>query len=257
MLELRDVKAGYDNNLVLKGVTLEVPERSITAVIGTSGSGKSTLLRVIMGFLKPSSGEVLIDGEDIGSSSEYDVVRIREKMGLVFQELALFDSLTVDENVAFYPIYRQGRRWKDVKPEVDDLLAELGLQGLGKKRPSELSGGMRRRVAIARSLIYHPKILLYDEPTAGLDPSTKSLVDELVKEMNEKFEITSVVVTHDLESVLGVADQVYLLSEGTAVFVGSPSNLLTSEDPRVEEFTLSWRTHLRNFSMIVSGEGEV
>ncbi len=254
MLELRKVSAGYNGQVVLKDINLNVPEQSITAIIGTSGSGKSTLLRVIMGFLKPYSGEVLVDNEDIANSSPASVAKLREKMGLVFQELALFDSLTVEENVAFYPHYRQKRKWREVVPLVKGILKELGLEGLEKKYPSELSGGMKRRVAIARSLIYRPKILLYDEPTAGLDPTTTALVNDLVVEMRTKFKVSSLIVTHDLESVLNIADNVYLLSNGTASFIGAPISLLVSNDERVVKFTASWRKYFREIQGIVERE---
>ncbi|OPX22873.1 MAG: hypothetical protein B1H03_03275 [Planctomycetales bacterium 4484_113] len=247
MLKVEAITASYNDVPVLDRVSMTAHERRITAVIGSSGSGKSTLLRVIMGFIKPSSGRVLIEGEDICSASEAEVARIRAKMGLVFQESALFDSLTVEENVAFFPIYHQKRRWRQVRPEVNALLAELGLGDIGGKYPGELSGGMRRRVALARTLIYHPRVLLYDEPTTGLDPTNIATVDDIIKEMNERFEVTSVVVTHDLESVLHVADWVYLLDEGHSVEVGPPKHLLTSDHPRVVRFTASWRKHIDAF----------
>lgn len=247
MLKVESITAAYDDAVVLDSVSMTAHERKITAVVGASGSGKSTLLKVIMGFIKPRSGRVLIDGEDICSAGESEVARMRAKMGLVFQESALFDSLTVEENIAFFPIYHQKRRWREVRPKVTALLAELGLGDIGGKYPSELSGGMRRRVALARTLIYRPRVLLYDEPTTGLDPTNIATVDEIITEMNERFEVTSVVVTHDLESVLHVADWVYLLDTGRAVEVGDPRRLLTSDQPQVARFTASWRRHIEDF----------
>jgi len=247
MLKVESITAAYDDAVVLDKVSMTAFERKITAVVGSSGSGKSTLLKVIMGFIKPRSGRVLIDGEDICSASEAEIARVRAKMGLVFQESALFDSLTVEENIGFFPIYHQKRRWREVRPKVDALLADLGLGDICRKYPGELSGGMRRRVALARTLIYHPKILLYDEPTTGLDPENIATVGEVIEEMNEKFEVTSVVVTHDLESVLRVADWVYLLDRGCAEEVGPPLQLLTSDHPHVVRFTASWRKHIEDF----------
>ena len=247
MLKIESITAAYDDALVLDQVTMTANERRITALVGSSGSGKSTLLKIIMGFIKPRSGRVLVDGEDICGASEGEATRIRAKMGLVFQESALFDSLTVEENIGFFPIYHQKKRWREVRPMVNALLSELGLGDVGRKYPNELSGGMRRRVALARTLIYRPRVLLYDEPTTSLDPANIATVDDIIKEMNERFEVTSVVVTHDLESVLHVADWVYLLDKGHCVEVGPPLQLLTSDHPRVVGFTSSWRSHIEEF----------
>jgi phospholipid/cholesterol/gamma-HCH transport system ATP-binding protein len=254
MLELVDLRAGYGRTEVLHGVSLTAKERVTTAIIGSSGGGKSTLLKVIMGFLRASSGKLIIDGDDVTRSSEHEFALHRQKMGLVFQESALFDSLTVAENIGFFPFYREKKPWGKVVPLVKEMLDTLGLPGIENKYPAELSGGMRRRVALGRTLIYRPKILLYDEPTTGLDPTMISVVDDIIREMNEKFQVTSVLVSHDLESVLDVAEHVFLVHEGVAIDVGAPHNLLTSSDEIVRGFTKSWRDHVEMYRRLVHGD---
>ncbi len=253
MLKLIDIRAGYGNTEVLHGVSLVAEGNVTTAIIGSSGGGKSTLLKVIMGFLRPTSGRLIIDGEDVTHCSEHAFAEHRLKMGLVFQESALFDSLTVAENIGFFPFYREKQPWRKVLPRVREMLDMLGLEGIESKYPAELSGGMRRRVALGRTLIYRPKVLLYDEPTTGLDPTMINIVDEIIREMNEKFKVTSVLVSHDLESVLDVAERVFLMHEGVALDVGEPHQLLTSEDPIVCQFTKSWREHVEMYRRLIHG----
>jgi phospholipid/cholesterol/gamma-HCH transport system ATP-binding protein len=253
MLKLTDIHAGYGSTEILHGVSLVADERVTTAIIGSSGGGKSTLLKVIMGFLRPTSGQLIIDGVDVAHSTEHEFAEHRLKMGLVFQESALFDSLTIAENIGFFPFYREKQPWRKVILRVREMLDTLGLEGIENKYPSELSGGMRRRVALGRTLIYRPKILLYDEPTTGLDPTMINVVDEIIREMNEKFQVTSILVSHDLESVLDVAEKVFLMHEGVALDVGEPHNLLTSADPVVGQFTKSWREHVEMYRRLIHG----
>jgi len=251
MLMLEGIRAGYGDTEVLHGIDLVAQERVTTAIIGSSGGGKSTLLKVIMGFLRPTAGKLIIDGKDVANISEHEFARHRQKMGLVFQESALFDSLTVAENVGFFPYYREKKPWGKVLPMVREMLEMLDLPGIENKYPSELSGGMRRRVALGRTLIYKPKILLYDEPTTGLDPTMIGHVDEIIREMNEKFQVTSILVSHDLESVLDVAEHVFLVHDGIAQDVGEPWHLLTSKDPQVATFTKSWRDHVEMYRRLM------
>jgi phospholipid/cholesterol/gamma-HCH transport system ATP-binding protein len=208
-----------------------------------------------MGFLSAEQGKVLIDGQDVTGLTERQWLAVRRKMGMVFQNSALFDSLTVTQNVGFYPHYVEGKRWRRVLPEVMALLAELDLTDAAAKLPNELSGGMRRRVALARSLIYHPKILLYDEPTTGLDPHMTEVVTGLIEEMADRFGITSVVVSHDLPSIHEVADHVVLIDAGESVTLGSPAALLESADPRVQAFAGGWRNQLRAYAGQVDKPG--
>ncbi|MCH7472443.1 ATP-binding cassette domain-containing protein [bacterium] len=187
MIRLEDVWLGFGGQAVLRGMSLNAPAKKVTALVGPSGSGKSTVLKLIMGFLKPERGRILIDGEDVGGLGERAWRGVRRKMGMVFQNSALFDSLSVMQNVGFYPRYVDKMPWRKLRPLVMDMLGEVGLAGDAAKLPGELSGGMKRRVALARSLIYKPKILLYDEPTSGLDPHLTQVVVDLINEMNEKI----------------------------------------------------------------------
>jgi phospholipid/cholesterol/gamma-HCH transport system ATP-binding protein len=250
MVELRNVQSSFEGRQILKGVSFVAQPRQITALVGASGSGKSTVLKLIMGFFQPDRGEILIEGENIVGLPERKLLQVRRKMGMVFQHSALFDSMTVAENVGFYPFYVERQPWRKVQPSVKELLGELGMADDAKKLPGELSGGMQRRVALARALIYHPQILLYDEPTTGLDPHMTSIVDELIMETNEKFGITSIVVSHDLPSVHRIADHVILLSNGESLDVGPPEELVSSSDPKVMEFTKEWRSQVEQLSQL-------
>lgn len=253
MIQFENVWAKYDTEDVLRGVSFTAQSGQITALVGPSGSGKSTALRVIIGFLKPERGRVVIDGEDVTNLAEKEWDVVRRKMGMVFQNSALFDSLTICQNVGFYPHYVEGLPWRRVRNEALKLLEELGLSGVADKLPDELSGGMQRRVALARSLIYHPKILLYDEPTTGLDPQMTEVVNELIKEMNDRYEVTSIVVSHDLPSINAIADHVVLIDEGESVTVGHPREFMSTDDPRVLKFTGSWREQILAHAATISG----
>jgi phospholipid/cholesterol/gamma-HCH transport system ATP-binding protein len=248
MIRFDDVWLSFGETEVLKGVDMHAAEGTTTALVGRSGSGKSTMMRLIIGFLRADHGRIIIDGQDVTGLKENEWVPVRRKMGLVFQNSALFDSLSVAQNVGFYPHFVERKPWREVFPDVMDLLEDVGLAGHGEKIPSELSGGMQRRAALARSLIYRPKILLYDEPTTGLDPYMIEVVNELILEMNDKYGVTSVVVTHDLECVNRVADNVVLLVHGDTTEVGHPSKLLTSDEKVVVEFTQNWRKSLEAYA---------
>ena len=253
MIRFEDVWLSFDTQQVLRGVSLEASPKSVTVLAGESGSGKSTILRLMMGFLQADSGLILVDGRNVTNLTERQWVGIRGQMGMVFQSSALFDSLTVCQNVGFYPHFVERKPWAKVREEVMNLLDELDLEMHANKMPGELSGGMQRRVALARSLIYRPQILLYDEPTTGLDPTMIGIVNELILEMREKYEVTSVVVTHDMECIHQVADHVVLLVGGEATTVGPPRNLLISDKPAVIEFTRAWREQLQNLKQQLTG----
>jgi phospholipid/cholesterol/gamma-HCH transport system ATP-binding protein len=252
MISFEDIWVVLRRQEVLRGVNLHAGEGRITAIVGRSGSGKSTALRLMMGLLHPDRGRVLIDGENVTDLSEQEWFAVRRKMGMVFQNSALFDSLTVCQNVGFFPHFVERIPWRKVRPQAMELLAEVGMAEHAHKLPEELSGGMRRRVALARSLIYRPKLLLYDEPTTGLDPQMIKVVNELIMEMNEKYGVTSVVVTHDLECVHEVADHVVLLESGEAVTVGSAHQLLVSQEPAVLAFTSNWRRSIEEYAREIS-----
>ena len=250
MVELANVESSFEGRRILKGVSFVARDKKITALVGASGSGKSTVLKLIMGFFQPDSGQILIEGEDIVGLPERKLLEVRRKMGMVFQHSALFDSMTVAENVGFYPFYVEKQPWKKVRSRVMGLLRDLGMADDAHKLPGELSGGMQRRVALGRALIYHPQILLYDEPTTGLDPHMTSVVDDLITETNERFGVTSIVVSHDLPSVCRIADHVVLLSDGQSLDIGPPEGLLESSDERVIEFTREWRSQVEMLSKL-------
>lgn len=248
MIEFQNVWAGYDERDVLQDVSLSCAAGKITAIVGPSGSGKSTVLRLLMGFLPARRGRMEIDGEDVSRLGEKAWVKVRRKMGMVFQHNALFDSLTIAQNVGFYPHYVERKPWGEVRPQALQMLSELGLDNVGDKLPGELSGGMQRRAALARSLIYKPKILLYDEPTTGLDPHATDVVNSLIHEMNERYKVTSVLVSHDLPSVHDMADHVVLIEEGRSITVGAPRELLQSSTPQVVKFAGHWRRQVLDYA---------
>ncbi len=254
MIVFEDVRVRFGRQQVLRDVNLHAAEGRITAIVGQSGSGKSTALRLMMGLIVAEAGRIIIDGQDVTDLGEREWFAVRRKMGMVFQNSALFDSLTVCQNVGFFPHFVDGVSWRRVRAQAMEMLAEVGLEDHALKLPGELSGGMRRRVALARSLIYRPKILLYDEPTTGLDPQMIAVVNELILEMSERYGVTSVVVTHDLECVHEVADHVVLLENGVAVTVGSAHQLLVSDDPAVLAFTGNWRRTIQGYAQELAGD---
>lgn len=243
MIELQDIVVKFRHQLVLDHISLKVPENKITAIIGASGGGKSTILRTVMGFVKPVSGHVVIEGETVTHFTEKEYRKVRSKMGMVFQNGALFDSLTVEENVAFYPYYHKGMKWREARERVKDLLKAVGLEGQGDKYPSQLSGGMRKRAALARTLIYEPRVLLYDEPTTGLDPIMTSVVDDIIKEMQEKFHVTSLMVSHDMQSVYSTADYIVMLYGHKLIEIGTPHDMRHSADEVVRSFVKALSVH--------------
>lgn len=240
MIHLQGIYKSFDDNEVLKGVELEIVEGKTTVIIGGSGSGKSVLMKHMLGLLKPDSGRVFVDGEDITDLSEREMVKVRAKFGMVFQQAALFDSMNVGENVAF-PL-REHTKLKD--SEIKDLVAEklqlVGLDGIQSRFPSELSGGMRKRVGLARAIVLGPQIILYDEPTTGLDPITAHNVDMMIMDAQEKLGITSVVISHDIASTFRVGQHVAMLYDGKIVDQGSPDQLKASTEPHVVEFLSTW-----------------
>jgi phospholipid/cholesterol/gamma-HCH transport system ATP-binding protein len=256
VITLENVWASYGDKPVLKGISLSCAPQKITALVGPSGSGKSTILRVVMGLWHVDEGAVIIDGEHCEGFHEREWREVRRKMGMVFQNSALFDSLTVVQNVGFFPYYVEHQPWRKVRHEALQILNELGLADSANKMPSELSGGMQRRVALARSLIYHPKILLYDEPTTGLDPLNIDVVSDLIVETGERFGVTSVVVSHDLQAIMRVADEVVIIGGGIGHSIGEPENLLRSAEPDVVSFTQAWRDQIDHFSAALNGESQ-
>ena len=233
---LEGLHKSFGAQKVLNGIDLTVGNGETLVVLGRSGTGKSVLLKLIIGLQKPDSGSIRIHGQEVSSSGVEALNEIRKKMGFLFQHAALYDSLTVEENVAF-PLRRNGNMSPSVRGDrVRGLLAGVGMQDHLKKMPSDLSGGMQKRVGLARALALDPGILLLDEPTAGLDPITSREIDDLILKLQEEREVASIVVTHDLHSAKTIADRIVLLHQGNAVIEGTFEELDHSEDKFVAEF---------------------
>ena len=241
-IDIRELRFAVDEREILKGVSVAIAPGEILCVMGLSGSGKSTLTRCIAGLTRPTSGEIWIDDDETSKMTEDELVRVRAKMGMVFQYAALFDSMNVYENIAF-GITRGPRRKENKKlPKralfrmVAERLHQVGLPGIEKRLPNELSGGMRRRVGLARALATNPEIILYDEPTSGLDPVTAAAIDELIVGTRNEGNVTSVVVSHDMRSILRIADRVLMLYNGQMQILGTPREIVDSADPIVQQF---------------------
>ena len=236
MIEVRDLKKSFGPQPILDGVTFRIEEGESLVIIGRSGGGKSVLLKHIIGLLQPDSGAVTIDGEDITHMDERNLIRVRSKFGMVFQGAALFDSMNVAENVAF--AFRRERKFteKEIAIKVAEALDMVELPGVEKKKPSELSGGMRKRVGLARAIIYHPSILLYDEPTTGLDPIVSDSIDKLIMRVTDRMKVTTVVVTHDMRSARRVGHRIVMLHNKKIYVTGTPEDIFASADPVVQQF---------------------
>ncbi len=233
-----DVRKSFGTTHVLKGITMHLRRKETAVVIGGSGAGKTTLLRLLIGLEKPTSGHIWVDGEDIGPLSERDMNRVRQKFGMVFQYAALLDSLNIFDNVAF-PLREHRKRQMseaDIRDKVVKMLNLLGLENKEERMPSELSGGQRKRVGLARALMLEPKVLIYDEPTSGLDPHTSRMVDDLIEETRDRFGVTSVVISHDMASTFRIAHQAFLVIQGQVVAHGTPDELAYGENEVSREF---------------------
>lgn len=238
-IQVRDLHKSFGEHHVLKGVNLDVERGKINIVIGGSGQGKSVLMKHLMGLLQPDRGSILVEGEDIVGRSDVELGRIRRQFGMVFQYAALFDSMTVMENVAFPLLERYRLPQEEVMERVREMLGRLDLMGAGdieEKFPPQLSGGMRKRVGLARALIDRPKILLYDEPTTGLDPVATKNVDDMIRRTADDFAVTSVVISHDMASTFRIADRISMLYEGQIITGGSPAEILANPHPALREF---------------------
>jgi phospholipid/cholesterol/gamma-HCH transport system ATP-binding protein len=236
IIEIIDLHKSFREQKVLDGVNLEIEEGKTTVIIGRSGGGKSVLLKHIIRLLKPDSGQVLIDGTDITTLNDRDINEIRKKFGMLFQESALFDSMNVGENVAF-PI-REQTKMKDgeIKKIVADRLKAVGLTGIENKMPSELSGGMRKRVGLARAIAMHPQMVLFDEPTTGLDPIMTEAINDLIIDTQKNFNLTSIVISHDVASIFKIGHKIAMLHEGKIVEYGTPEEIRKSKNPVLEQF---------------------
>lgn len=237
MIDIKSLHKSFNGQAVLKGIDLHIPKGKITVIIGASGCGKTVLLRHIIALLKPDRGVVIVDDVDISGLSGKDLNDFRRRFGMVFQNAALFDSMSVFDNVAFPLIEaKRGEDLPDLGNAVEEKLRLVGLGGAGAKMPSELSGGMKKRVGLARAIVLQPSIMLYDEPTTGLDPIMSTAIDNLILSMQQRLGVTSVVISHDIESTFRVADQIAMMHEGVIVECGPPEVFGRSASPVVREF---------------------
>ncbi len=240
MIDVRDLWKSFNGNQVLKGVNLKVWPGTTAVILGGSGSGKTVLMKHIMGLFKPDRGEVIVDGENITRMDRRELSRFRTRMGMVFQSSALFDSLTVFENVAFPLREHTKLSEEEIEARVKEKLAVVELYGVEQEYPAELSGGMRKRVALARAIVREPKLVLYDEPTTGLDPLTTESVDEMIIGARQKLGVTSVVISHDIGSTFHIADHVAMLHDGRIVEEGPPDKVRHSQEPHTRHFLATW-----------------
>lgn len=240
-IEVKGLHKSFGRNKVLTGIDLPFPAGTTTVILGGSGSGKSVLMKHLIGLLKPDEGEVRVEGEVISDLRGKELTRVRSKFGMVFQWAALFDSMNVLENVAF-PLreHRKDLSEDEIRSVVADKLALFDLKGIEEKFPADLSGGMRKRVGLARAIVLDPRIVLYDEPTTGLDPITTDYVDEMIKQAKSSLGVTSVVISHDIASAFNVADYIAFLYEGNIVAYGDPEVVKASKHPFVERFLGTW-----------------
>jgi phospholipid/cholesterol/gamma-HCH transport system ATP-binding protein len=236
MIEVRDLHKSFGGQRVLTGVTLRIRAGESAVIIGRSGCGKSVLLKHLIGLLQPDQGEVLVEGQSLARMTERGLLAVRRRFGMLFQGAALFDSLSVADNVGF--ALRRERRWTDqeIGRKVGEALALVELPGIEHKKPAELSGGMRKRVGLARAIVYRPEILLYDEPTTGLDPIAADRIDRLIVRICAELKVTSIAVTHDMRSVARIGQRILMLHQGRVHFAGTPAETFNSADPVVHRF---------------------
>ncbi len=236
MIEIKGLTKSFNAHKVLDNLNLTIEKGQTRVVIGRSGCGKSVLLKHIVGILRPDSGQVFIDGKDIVKLNDNELDSLRMKIGMVFQGGALFDSLTVAENVGFGLIEHESLEPKELLERVEEALSLVALCGIGNLMPSELSGGMKKRVALARAICIKPQIILYDEPTTGVDPITADSINELIKSLHDKLKVTSIVVTHDMKSAYRVADTIAMLYQGRIIAQGTSEEIQNTSHPVVHQF---------------------
>lgn len=236
MIKIKNVSKFFGTKAALRNINLEIADGETLAIIGGSGSGKSTLLRLMIGLIKPSEGEIWIDDDEISQMDEDELTRIRLKMGMVFQYSALFDSMTVGDNVAFGLVEHTKLGKDDIRRIVREKLKQVGLEGVESLMPNELSGGMKKRVSLARAIAVDPKIIFYDEPSSGLDPVTTNRIDELIISTQNALNVTSVVVTHDMVSACRIADRIAMVYNGDLIAADTVDNFKKIDDPRIKEF---------------------
>jgi phospholipid/cholesterol/gamma-HCH transport system ATP-binding protein len=236
MIEVSNLRKLFGTQTVLDGVDFSIEKGESVVIIGRSGGGKSVLLKHLIGLLTPDGGEVRVAGQNIANLTERQLLKVRAKFGMLFQGAALFDSMSVAENVGFAFRNRAGLAPEEINRRVTEALAMVDLRGIENKSPSELSGGMKKRVGLARAIVYQPEIVLYDEPTTGLDPIVADSIDRLIMRVRDRLEVTSVVVTHDMRSARRVGNRILMLHQGRIYASGSPEEIFASQDPVVRQF---------------------
>jgi phospholipid/cholesterol/gamma-HCH transport system ATP-binding protein len=236
MIETRDVKKSFGSQKVLDGISFKIEKGESVVIIGGSGGGKSVLIKHIIGLMTPDSGDVLIAGQSIVNMNERELIRVRQRFGMLFQSAALFDSMTVEENISFVLRKQDELSDAEIKERVSETLEMVELPGTEKKKPAELSGGMKKRVGLARAIAYRPEIVLYDEPTTGLDPIVSDAIDQLIIRVTERLKVTTIVVTHDTRSMRRVGERIIYLRQGKVYADDTPENIFSSKDPLIHNF---------------------
>jgi phospholipid/cholesterol/gamma-HCH transport system ATP-binding protein len=243
MILLENIHKSFNGLSVLQGVDLEIGEGETMVILGQSGCGKSVLLKLILRLLSPDIGRIIIDDEDTTGFDETAMMHVRLKFGMLFQSAALFDSLTVADNVSYMLGEHTAMSKGEIADRVEEVLSFVNLSGAQEKMPADLSGGMKKRVALARALAFEPRYILYDEPTTGLDPLTAKTINELIRHTQESLDVTSIVVTHDLISAFHVGDRFALIRDGVARFHGTPDEFKASTDPFIQDYLASGREY--------------
>jgi len=236
MIKLIDLYKSFGHQVVLKGLNLEIEEGKTTVIIGRSGGGKSVLLKHIIGLLSPDSGQVLFEGKNIPELDDSELNEVRKKFGMLFQSAALFDSMTVGENVAFPLREHTHMSEEEIRDVVHDRLRAVGLPDVEEKMPSELSGGMKKRAGLARAIAMHPQVVLFDEPTTGLDPVMAEAINQLIIETQERFNLTCVATSHDMKSIFTIGDKIAMIYKGIIIADGTPEEISASDNPVVKQF---------------------
>ena len=236
MIEVKDLKKGFGDKLVIKGVSMVMQDGKCNLIIGTSGSGKTVLMKCLIGLFEPDAGDIIYDGKSFTSMTTEDKKEIRKQIGMLFQGSALFDSLTVERNVMFPLDMFTNWSYKEKRKRVNEVLDRVNLEGANKKFPAEISGGMKKRVGIARAIVLNPKYLFCDEPNSGLDPQTSLVIDKLIQEITVEYNITTVVNTHDMNSVMEVGDNIIYMNQGEKEWEGNNKEIIFSKNDKLNEF---------------------
>ncbi len=236
MIQIINLNKSFGDNHVLKNMNLNIEDGITTVIIGRSGCGKSVLLKHIIGILKPDSGQVIVDGQDVSKLSARELNKLRLNFGMLFQGSALFDSLTIYENVGFNLIEHTDLDSQTIARRVKESMALVGLKGIEDLKPAELSGGMKKRVGLARAICMSPKLILYDEPTTGVDPILADAINGLIKDLHDKLKVTSIVVTHDMVSAYKIGDKISMLYDGKIIETGAPEEIKNTTNPVVKQF---------------------